>query len=420
MHLQIGEESCDGSDQGVDQELEALAAECGLPHAHSMTKDKENKMAVSTGRLMQHFRRYYNQNLSRSENVARIPQSSTSSSEEDEDELVTFMRQQGPTPNHCIFREQLGKSTDSSCLRKWANFVHQLMLAGNIVPDKIYKMRLPQLDTPLDGVDLGIQMRLLRRHANYKMLRRGALPGGKAARWLQRLYRPRVPKLVGVWYNMSAGKWPIAERRTPDHCVMQEQQEDQVEPTASDFMVPDAYVFSSYTCRGSDAGVAGGCAVIGRPDGTGIEQLRLAVDVHVRTLASGATHAQSTGRRGAVTWNVLPATIARAVANYMQNEAHLSQVMRQAACSCPIVAPPMLRPQRVAKGCLVMESGSGRCRRQGRDSRDPGPVTYAPWIEREYGYECDRRRSRIRQAVRGQAGRTAETRGAGRSRKGAA
>ncbi|MFN9906634.1 MAG: hypothetical protein ACK56F_11005, partial [bacterium] len=94
------------------------------------------------------------------------------------------------------------------------------------MPDKIYKMRLPQLDTPLDGVDLGTQMRLLRRHADYKMLRRGALPGGKAARCLQRLYRPRVPKLVGVWYNMSAGKWPIAERRTPDDCIMQEQQEN--------------------------------------------------------------------------------------------------------------------------------------------------------------------------------------------------
>ena len=418
--MQMGEESSDGSHDGVDQELEALAAECGLPHAHRITKDKENKMAVSTGRLMHHLRRYYNPNLSRAENVARIPQSSTSSSEEDEDELVTFMRQQGPTPNHGIFREQLGKSTDSSCLRKWANFVHQLMLAGNIVPDKIYKMRLPQLDTPLDGVDLGIQMRLLRRHANYKMLRRGSLPGGKAARWLQRLYRPRVPKLVGVWYNMSAGKWPIAERRTPDHCIMQEQQEDQVEPTASDFMVPDAYVFSSYICRGSDAGIAGGCAVIGRPDGTGMEQLRLAVDVHMRTLASGAAHAQSASGRGAVTWNVLPAAIARAVASYMQNEAHLSQVMRQAACSCPIVAPLVLHRSVSLKRCLGMVSGAGRSRRKGRDCRDPGPVTHAPWIEREYEYECDRRRSRIRQAVRRQAGRIAETCGAGRSRKVAA
>jgi hypothetical protein len=325
--MQRDEESSEGWALGTDQELEALAAECGLPNAHNVTKDTDGGMAVSTLRLMQHCRRYYNRYFGQADAAARMPETSASS-EEDEAELEMLMRLQRPTPYHCITWEHLGEESDTRASRMWASFVHQLMLAGNIVPDKTYKMRFPQEDTRLDGVDLGVQMRLMRRHGDYKMLKGGEMPGGKVACWLQRLYRPRVPKLVGVWYNMSAGKWPIADRRKPQRRTMQEEQEDQVEVTGSDFLVPAAYPSSSYVCPQSDpGGMGGGCAVIGMPQGTGPEQLDLAVQADVRTLQGGGMLEQNGRGQGAVTWNVLPAAMSSAVAAYMQNELHLGQVL---------------------------------------------------------------------------------------------
>ena len=52
--------------------------------------------------------------------------------------------------------------------------------------------------------------------------------------------------------------------------------------------------------------MGGGCAVMGMPQGTGPEQLDLAVQADERTLQGGGTLEQNGRGQGTVTWNVLP------------------------------------------------------------------------------------------------------------------
>lgn len=273
------------------------AGEDGGKSKRNKRGQDERKLPLSAVRLMRHCRRHYNILFGQRDGAARLPDPSDSESEsDDDDDLDLELVASRPTPYHSIQWEDFGVSRNTTEARKWAYFVRQLMLAGNIVSDKVYKLRLPQADTPLDGVDLGVQMRMLRRHGDYEMLSTGAAPGGGLARWLQRFYRPRVPKLVGVWFNMSAGKWPNADRRRVYRPKPGHEEEEEVQARDTDLIVPG-------TCL---------AAALGHADMRMISRTTSLDDTRYFT-----RH---------LTSNVLPAAISAATENYVTNEANLTLV----------------------------------------------------------------------------------------------
>lgn len=179
-----------------------------------------SQLPLASQRLLRHCRRHYNTIFGQQAGAARLQepdpgQECWSSSDQDEmdDEVhVPEASSCRPTAWSRFTWQDFGISSKATAAgRSWARTVRQLMHAGSVQPDRRYKMRFPQDDTALDGVDLAVQLRLLRRYGDYEMLSSGALPGGRIARWLQRLHWPRPPKVVGVWFNMSAGKWPLPQ-----------------------------------------------------------------------------------------------------------------------------------------------------------------------------------------------------------------
>jgi len=278
---------------------------------------------------MRHCRRYYNTIFGQEPGAARLPEvtSSSSSEHDDEDHLLE------PMPTAFGFTwEDLGISTDTSGPRSRAYFMRQLMLAGNIAPDKTHKMRLPQADTALDGVDLAVQLRLLRRHADYDMLESGALPGGKIARWLQRLHWPRPPAVAGVWFNMSAGKWPRADRRAPRKDKPGEDEEEEAQATDCDIIVPGSFVSPSKVAGQADGGW--------------------------RILPRCSSPGDTTGPGGRLTYNVLPAALAAAAARYLDNTARLNQVLVPRPPT-PSAALSCCRARRIVASSRVLQLAQG-------------------------------------------------------------
>jgi len=286
-------------------------AEEGKAAAHKSEQTLHHQLPFSAIRLMRHCRRHYNALYGQRDGAARLPEPSNSDTEsEDDDDIDLQLAAKRPMDDHGVEWEDFGVSRNTTEARKWASFVRQLMLAGNIVSDKVYKLRLPQADTALDGVDLAVQMRLLRRHGDYQMLSSGAAPGGGLGRWLERHYRPRVPKLVGVWFNMSAGKWPVPDRRKVYRPKPGYLEEDEVQVCDTDLVVPGSSL----------------PAALGHPD--------------LRVLARHSGHHDSPCLGGRVlTSNVLPAAISGAIANYLTNEDELLRVcVSVSLCLCVSVS----------------------------------------------------------------------------------
>jgi len=100
---------------------------------------------------------------------------------------------------------------------------------------------------------------------------------------------------------------------------------------------------------------------MGMPQGTGPEQLDLAVQADERTLQGGGTLEQNGRGQGAVTWNVLPTAMSSAVAAYMQNELHLGQ----AKCSVRAIT---ISTQNCAQAGSCPQGGLGHINKHNSES----------------------------------------------------
>ena len=257
-----------------------------------------SRLPLSAQRLLRHCRRHYNTIFAQQPGAARLPSPSpgpgpdgdplcSSSSEQAEIDLQLLER---PTAWSRFSWQDFGISSKARAAgRSWSHLVRQLMAAGSVAHHRRHTMRFPQDDTELDGVDLAVQMRLLRRYADYEMLSSGALPGGRIARWLQRLHWPRPPKVVGVWFNRPGARDG-------------QEAEQEVLAQDCDLEVPASFIKASFAS-------------------------------FVPTPTAARDHLAA---RGQHTRDALPAAVRAAVSKYAENSARLQQVPRhqRPLCCC--------------------------------------------------------------------------------------